>query len=171
MTPKAVGTTVIKAESEENDNFKAGSASYTLTVEEVFVCKTYELVTNANVLKAGDNIIIVSPTNDYAISTNQQKNNRTGVAVTLNEDNTITSTADVAAIVLGGEKDAWTFETNGGYLYAPATGEVGACLLPDDCPDLRIMSRGDCHAVQDRIEILHGLTGVWMKTIIFSFYS
>ena len=122
VTPKAKGTTVIKAESEENDNFKAGSASYTLTVEEVFVGKTYELVTNANVLKAGDNIIIVSPTNDYAISTNQQKNNRTGVAVTLNEDNTITSTADVAAIVLGGEKDAWTFETNGGYLYAPATG-------------------------------------------------
>lgn len=122
VTPKAAGKTVIKAESEENDNFKAGSASYTLTVEEVFVGKTYELVTNANVLKAGDNIIIVSPTNDYAISTNQQKNNRTGVAVTLNEDNTITSTADVAAIVLGGEKDAWTFETNGGYLYAPATG-------------------------------------------------
>ncbi len=122
VTPKAVGTTVIKAESKENDQFKAGSASYTLTVEEVFVGKTYELVTNANVLKAGDNIIIVSPTNDYAISTNQQKNNRTGVAVTLNEDNTITSTADVAAIVLGGEKDAWTFETNGGYLYAPATG-------------------------------------------------
>ena len=122
VTPKAVGKTVIKAESEENDQFKAGSASYTLTVEEVFVGKTYELVTNANVLKAGDNIIIVSPTNDYAISTNQQKNNRTGVAVTLNEDNTITSTADVAAIVLGGEKDAWTFETNGGYLYAPATG-------------------------------------------------
>ena len=122
VTPKAVGKTVIKAESEENDQFKAGSASYTLTVEEVFEGKTYELVTNANVLKAGDNIIIVSPTNDYAISTNQQKNNRTGVAVTLNEDNTITSTADVAAIVLGGEKDAWTFETNGGYLYAPATG-------------------------------------------------
>lgn len=122
VTPKAVGKTVIKAESEENDQFKAGSASYTLTVEEVFVGKTYELVTNANVLKAGDNIIIVSPTNDYAISTNQQKNNRTGVAVTLNEDFTITSTADVAAIVLGGEKDAWTFETNGGYLYAPATG-------------------------------------------------
>ena len=122
VTPKAVGKTVIKAESEENDQFKAGSASYTLTVEEVFVGKTYELVTNANVLKAGDNIIIVSPTNDYAISTNQQKNNRTGVAVTLNEDNTITSTADVAAIVLGGEKDARTFETNGGYLYAPATG-------------------------------------------------
>ena len=122
VTPNAAGTTVIKAQSEENDNFKAGSASYTLTVEEVFVGKTYELVTNANVLKAGDNIIIVSPTNDYAISTNQQKNNRTGVAVTLNEDFTITSTADVAAIVLGGEKDAWTFETNGGYLYAPATG-------------------------------------------------
>lgn len=122
VTPKAVGKTVIKAESEENDQFKAGSASYTLTVEEVFEGKTYELVTNANVLKAGDNIIIVSPTNDYAISTNQQKNNRTGVAVILNEDNTITSTADVAAIVLGGEKDAWTFETNGGYLYAPATG-------------------------------------------------
>ena len=122
VTPKAVGKTVIKAESEENDQFKAGSASYTLTVEEVFEGKTYELVTNANVLKAGDNIIIVSPPNDYAISTNQQKNNRTGVAVTLNEDNTITSTADVAAIVLGGEKDAWTFETNGGYLYAPATG-------------------------------------------------
>lgn len=122
VTPKAVGKTVIKAESEENDQFKAGSASYTLTVEEVFEGKTYELVTNANVLKAGDNIIIVSPTNDYAISTNQQKNNRTGVAVTLNEDKTITSTADVAAIVLGGEKDAWTFETNGGYLYAPATG-------------------------------------------------
>lgn len=122
VTPKAKGTTVIKAQSEENDQFKAGSASYTLTVEEVFEGKTYELVTNANVLKAGDNIIIVSPTNDYAISTNQQKNNRTGVAVTLNEDFTITSTADVAAIVLGGEKDAWTFETNGGYLYAPATG-------------------------------------------------
>ena len=121
VTPKAKGTTVIKAESEENDNFKAGSASYTLTVEEVFVGKTYELVTNANVLKAGDNIIIVSPTNDYAISTTQQANNRTGVAVTL-KDNTITSTADVAAIVLGGKDGAWTFATNGGYLYAPATG-------------------------------------------------
>lgn len=126
VTLVAAGTTVIKATSEETDEYKAGSASYTLKVEEIFNGKTYELVTNANVLKAGDNIIIVSPNNDYAMSTSQANNYRGITAVTLADDNTITSTAEVADIVLGGEAGAWTFEvTNGdskGYLYAPGGG-------------------------------------------------
>ncbi len=129
----AAGETTIKASTEGDDTHKPGSASYVLTVKEVFASKTYELVTNANVLKAGDNIIIVSPSNDYAMSTVQANNYRGITAATLKEDFTIESTADMAAITLGGEQGAWTLSTNGGYLYAPGGGNFlrTAAELPE----------------------------------------
>lgn len=126
IVKEVLGEATIKAHSDATTAFEEGNASYTLKVVKPFVAKNYELVTSAKTLKAGDNIIIVSPTNDYAISTNQQMNNRTGANVKLEDNFTITSTEEVANIVLGGQEGTWTFQvTNGdamGYLFAPGGG-------------------------------------------------
>ncbi len=122
VTIVAAGETTITASTVGDATHRPGEASYTLTVKEVFVGKTYELVTNAKTLKAGDKIILVSPERDYAMSTNQASNNRRTAEVEPNEDGTITAGEDVEVINLGGEEGAWTLAVSGGYLYAPGGG-------------------------------------------------
>ena len=123
----AVGTATITATFAGNDSYKAAEASYTIkVVDPDFVASKYELVTDASTLKADDEIIIVDYEEtmgaSYAISTIQNTNNRAATSVEVASDGTITPSAEVAIITLGGEAGAWTFYvTNGekqGYLYA-----------------------------------------------------
>lgn len=126
----AVGTATITATFAGNNSYKAAEASYTIkVVDPDFVASKYELVTDATTLKAGDEIIIVdyeASGATYAISTNQKSSNREATSVTV-ADGTITPSADVAIITLGGETNAWTFYvTNGaaqGYLYASSSSQ------------------------------------------------
>ena len=140
VTLIAAGNAIIKATSEENTNYLAGEASYTLTVQEAPVAgdDKYELVTDASTLKAGDELIIGSVdktglVDAKAMSTTQNKNNRADDGLTVNKDGTVTPSSNIATIVLEGEEDAWLFRTtNGnettdntnalGYLYAPGGG-------------------------------------------------
>ncbi len=125
----AVGTATITATFAGNDSYKAAEASYTIkVVNPSFVANKYEIVSDASTLKAGDEIIIVGGDGDnaYALSISQNNNNRAATSVTIaSDDATISSTAEVAVITLGGEADAWTFYvTNGadqGYLYAASS--------------------------------------------------
>ena len=87
---------------------------------------TYDLVTDASTLTAGD-IIIIAGTNagtTKAISTTQNSNNRASVEVTLSS-NSITLAADntVQGITLeaGTKSGTFSFNTGDGYLYAASS--------------------------------------------------
>ena len=84
----------------------------------------WELVTDVNNLKVDDKIIIVAADANYAISTNQATNNRTGFAVVKNADGTITITDNVQVITLvaGTTDGTWGLYTGTGYLYAATAG-------------------------------------------------
>ena len=79
----------------------------------------YELITDVNDLIVGRNIILVGVNNEsyYAMDV-QNNNNRAGVSVDVNGDNTITPAATTAIIELGQEGANYTFSTPDGYLYA-----------------------------------------------------
>ena len=130
ITLLAAGQTTIKATSEEDDTYAAGSASYLLVVKDQEVAGTdkYELVTDASTLKDGDIIVIafvgdIEETTHYemALSTTQNNNNRAANEVTVNEDGTITPGSSIQQITLEGETDAWYFNVGNGYLYASSS--------------------------------------------------
>ncbi len=132
ITLVAAGETTITATSEETDAFKAGEASYVLTVEEKPEpiepgTDKYELVTDASTLAAGDEIIIAYVnTNEEAIvaqalGAEQATNNRPAVEVVYNEDATLTPNSTAQVITLEGDADGWYFNVGDGYLYAAST--------------------------------------------------
>ncbi len=85
----------------------------------------WTLVTDANTLAVGDQIVIVAANSDFAMSTTQNKNNRGQIDITKNSDNTITINASVQILTLGtGTKDGtFAFNTGSGYLYAAHSSE------------------------------------------------
>ncbi len=87
-----------------------------------FAQDTYELVTDASTLAAGDQVIIVAAGSDFALSTTQNKNNR-GQAEVTKVDNTIQPGADVQILTLAtGKVDGtFAFYTGAGYLYAASS--------------------------------------------------
>ena len=133
ITLLAAGQTTIKATSEEDDTYKAGSASYLLVVKDQEVAGTdkYELVTDASTLADGDIIVIafvgditkdeVTTHYQMALSTTQNNNNRAANEVEVNEDGTITPGSSIQQITLEGEEGAWYFNVGNGYLYAASS--------------------------------------------------
>lgn len=84
---------------------------------------TYELVTDASTLQAGDTVIIVAAGYDYALSTTQNENNRGQAAVTKASDNTLTFSSNVQELTLeaGTITNTFAFYTGAGYLYAASS--------------------------------------------------
>lgn len=85
---------------------------------------TYQLVTDASTLKAGDTVIIVAKDYDVALSTTQNGNNRGQAAVMKDSDNTLTFSDSVQELTLrAGTKDGtFAFYTgSSGYLYAASS--------------------------------------------------
>ncbi|HRV72671.1 MAG TPA: endonuclease, partial [Eubacteriales bacterium] len=90
---------------------------------------TYNLVTSASSLSAGDTVVIVgvrSAGTVWALGTTQNSNNR--AAVQLTDYSSMQSTIEisndsVAKLTLGGSSGAWTFydSVNSGYLYAASS--------------------------------------------------
>ena len=129
VTLKAAGETTITASSEENDYFFADEASYVLTVSEAVTPvdpskDLYELVTDASTLADGDEIVIAyvdEENNALAMSSTQNTNNRSAVAVTLNADGTLSPSAETQIITLEFASQAeplYLFNVGNGYLYA-----------------------------------------------------
>ena len=83
---------------------------------------TWILVTDASSLKAGDEIIIASKDENYALSTTQNGNNRGQVEVT-KTDNTITATSEAQVLTLqaGTKEGTLALSTGDGYLFAAST--------------------------------------------------
>ena len=129
-----LGETTITASTMETDAYKAGHASYKLTV--VVEVKDnddrFTLVEDYSTLKAGDQIVLVgeliveaneesgteASTTYYGMSINQKANNRDAVEVTYNTDNSISGNTALQTITLEGAADEWLFNVGSGYLYA-----------------------------------------------------
>ena len=130
VTLVAAGETIIKATSEETDNYLAGETSYTLTVKEAPVVgdDKYELVSDASTLKDGDIIIIAHVDAEGLVAKamgEQKNNNRAAVDVVYNEtDATLSPGTDVQIITLESDVDSknnYYFNTGNGYLYAASS--------------------------------------------------
>ena len=87
---------------------------------------TYNLVTSVSQLSIGDHIVIAANGYDYAMSTDQNTNNRGRAAIT-KSGNTITwgNNAKVCEFVIGEgtQENTWSFYdgTNNGYIYAASS--------------------------------------------------
>lgn len=116
----SVGTTVITASFAGNDDYYDNSASYTLTV--TAPPTYYELVTDASTLAAGDEVLIAYVNSDVQLAMGAQNpNNRAAVAVTLNDDGTLTPGSDTQGITLEKDGDLFLFNVGTGYLYAASS--------------------------------------------------
>ncbi len=113
------GTTTITASVEKTATYKAATASYTLTVQDLSG-DTYVLVTDINELSAGDEIIILNYANKMAMSTNQKSNNRGATSITI-KGSTAYANDEVQVITLEGDADGWYFNVGNGYLYAASS--------------------------------------------------
>ena len=84
---------------------------------------TWILVTDASSLKAGDEIIIASKDENYALSRTQNGNNRGQVEIT-KTDNTITATTEAQVLTLqaGTQDGTLALSTGDGYLFAASSG-------------------------------------------------
>lgn len=83
---------------------------------------SWTLVTDASMLKVGDQIVIASKESLVAISIAQNTNNRGQAAIT-KDGNTITFGEDVQIITLeaGSVDNTWAFNVGTGYLYAASS--------------------------------------------------
>ena len=132
IEPLKVGTAIVTVTTSETDAWLSASASYTLNVEEPFSVDAvgiYELVTDASMLKDGDQILIsyISKENNQLTGRvlGEQRTNNFGITILANghisaDKSTIeiTSESPVTVAVLEGSSGAWYFHTNNGYLCA-----------------------------------------------------
>ena len=94
-------------------------------IQQSFV-EGYQLVTSADQLIAGRTYLIINVANSKALGTTQNNNNRSAVAVTIEDDFIYAINNTVCELTLGGGTGAWTFfdagwGNNGGYLYAASS--------------------------------------------------
>ncbi len=86
--------------------------------------QVFRLVSSASDLNVGDTVIIAAKGYDYALSTDQQSNNRRQAAITKTDDK-VTLTSDVEIIVLEAGNVTGTFalkaQGTAGYLYASSS--------------------------------------------------
>ena len=85
---------------------------------------TWNLVTNASELAAGDKVIIVAKDSAVAMSTTQNGNNRGQAAVTKSGDKstvTFTSSVQVLTLEAGTKNGTFAFNTGNGYLCAASS--------------------------------------------------
>ena len=104
-------------------------ALFLLLANNGFAEKGWQKVTSVSSLSAGDSVIIVAADYDYALSTTQQSNNRTGTAISKSGNiAVITSEVQILTLETGVSAGTFAFYSHGtttqntGYLYAAGTG-------------------------------------------------
>lgn len=126
ITINAAGKATVTATTAETEVYKSGVASYTLNVIDPNA-KNFELVTDINTLKVGDQLIITSGKSGNVKAMQKWDGNRNNCLttdVTINSDGTLTepdANLNIAVLTLGGEKNAWTLFDGTYYLYAAGT--------------------------------------------------
>jgi M6 family metalloprotease-like protein len=127
VTIAGTGTTVVTATFAGDDNYKAGTASYTLTVKKKAAPAgddSYQLVTDAATLAEGNQVLIAyidGNGNALAMGITQNANNRAAVEVTLNDDNTLTPGDDAQVVTLENSGEHYLLYVGDGYLYAASS--------------------------------------------------
>ena len=110
VTGVAAGNASITASWDAVANtYTAGSASYTVTVNEPVPAVVYEKVTNKNQLVAGNEYILVSSSENVAMGAQSNTNYRGYVTVAIANDEVSITNENVAVLTLGGSEGAWTF--------------------------------------------------------------
>lgn len=120
ITALTAGEATITASFTGNATYKAGSASYTLTVSDG---AKWVKVTDAANLHAGDQIIIVNESAGKVLSTTKNENNRAEANITIDKDAGVATMNDDAQIITL-ERDGTNFYLNVGtdeYLYAASS--------------------------------------------------
>ena len=126
VTIKAVGTTTITASFAGNDDYNAGSASYTLTVSKQGGDPTpsdgsFTKVTSAEQLVAGYEYIVVAENNNRVMSTSFGSTNKASFFNPMEAEisnQTIAYEDGMLVLTLGGNSGAYTFSNNGQYFVA-----------------------------------------------------
>lgn len=113
ITALTGGEATITASFTGNATYKAGSASYTLTVSDG--AKWVKVKDAAN-LHAGDQIIIVNELAGKVLSTTQNTNNRKAEDITL-EGGIATMNSDAQIITLSKNSGSWILNVDEGHLY------------------------------------------------------
>ena len=95
---------------------------------------TFALVKDVSTLATGDKIIIVCPSDNVALSTTQNSNNRGQEAVIIANGEISSPSADVQVITLESAGDGWYLNTGDGYLYAASSSKnlLKTEAQPDD---------------------------------------
>ena len=81
--------------------------------------ETWAIVSDANELSVGDQIVITDKAGTYAMSTTQNSSNRAAVAVSSSEGIlTINSSVEIITLEQGSVDGTFAFKVSAGYLYA-----------------------------------------------------
>ena len=113
ITALTAGVATITASFTGNATYKAGSASYILTVSDG---AKWVKVTDAANLHAGDQIIIVNESAGKVLSTTQNDNNRGAANITISDD-VATMNDDAQIITLSKNSGSWILNVDEGHLY------------------------------------------------------
>lgn len=183
LTIKGYGTTVITASVGESDTYKAATASYKLIITDYI--ETYELLTDASTLAAGDVLLIANGTKGKVYLASKWIDGRLNVdatAVTISDDGFISApSSDAARLVLGGEKGKWTLKdrsyywmaTGGASQYNASNKLTGSTTIAD-CGYATISIASDSHAATIVFDNAYSNTIYYYDgtaTPIFSCYS
>jgi endonuclease I len=98
--------------------------SYSSQEETITGVEGYNIVTDASTLAAGDNIIITASSEDKALSTTQNPNNRGSVSITKSRTTLTydsTSTPQIITLEAGTNANTFAFNVGDGYLYAASS--------------------------------------------------
>ena len=86
----------------------------------LFAQETFQLLTNASELQAGDEIVIACAEASLAMSVQQNANNRGASSVDI-QDNLLSPSSSTQIIQLEGEPGKWLLHVDEGYLYAASS--------------------------------------------------
>ncbi len=132
-TPSAQTITVNQA---ADDNYQAGTATFTVSIDDSTPATNYVKVTNANQLVAGNEYILVASTSNASFAMGSMGSNlRNSVSVTDNNDVVSIQNEEVAVLTLGGSIGAWTFlaSDNNEYLsYSGSSNQLHSSSAAND---------------------------------------
>ena len=140
LTEGATGEVTVTASFAGNDEYEAGEASYTLTVEEKTSEETgdydYEKITSTDDLEDGEYLIVYE---DGDVAFDGSGEGKDGLDRTQNSisvsisDNKIASstTVDAATVTLTSETDGWTVKSKSGYFIGVSSYSNGLSVQTD----------------------------------------
>lgn len=135
VTPKKKtnSTQTITVNQAADATYAAGSATFTVDIDDSTPATNYERVTDANQLVAGNKYILVASTNNGSFAMGSMGTNlRNYVAVTVENDVVAIQNEEIAILTLGGTSGAWTFLASDNSEYLSYSGSSNQLHSSDD---------------------------------------